>query len=153
MVRVHRSPPSGSGLIRKRATPNLLRMRLRRVRYAGVTRSAPGCFAAAIALVMVCACSTSSPSGPVTSQAAPSPPLLRSTDYGPPQAQMPLLYMHDPNDGSRLVGLDWQGNLVATVKPPETKLQQAPDGSLFQVEPGAGVGWWTGSFLTDWVNH
>ena len=36
---------------------------------------------------------------------------------------------------------------MATLKPPDTKLQQAPDGSFFQVEPGASGGWWTGRFL------
>lgn len=70
-------------------------------------------------------------------------------DYGPPPAAVPLLYVHDPNNPSWLIGYDWSGQPRGTVKlGPEAAqqgVQMAPDGSAFQVGPG-GKGR-TGLFL------
>jgi hypothetical protein len=99
------------------------------------------------AVLVVAACSSNPPAAIFSPKPAPSPLPLVPGDYGPPPAGAPLLYMHDPNHGAWLVGLDWRGNPVTTVKPVQTKSQQAPDGSLFQVYPGGGGSVWTGKFL------
>jgi hypothetical protein len=58
-------------------------------------------------------------------------------DYGPPPAGVPLLYVHDPNNPSWLIGFDWSGQPRGTVKlSPEAAqggVRMAPDGSAFQV--------------------
>ncbi|HEY4888716.1 MAG TPA: hypothetical protein VIJ58_09080, partial [Candidatus Dormibacteraeota bacterium] len=36
-------------------------------------------------------------------------------DYGPPPAGVPLLYVHDPNNPSWLIGYDWSGKARGTV--------------------------------------
>jgi hypothetical protein len=99
------------------------------------------------ALFLLAACSNGQPAATASPGPAPSPQTLVAGDYGPPPAGAPLLYMHDPNHGDWLVGLDWDGNPVTTVKPIETKSQQAPDGTLFQVYPGGRGNVWTGKFL------
>ena len=98
-------------------------------------------------LILLTACSNNPPGAKASPKPLSSPQAFVPRDYGPPQASTPLLYMHDPNNGAWLVGLDWQGNPPTTVKPKETEAQQAPDGSLFQVHPGVSAGVWTGKFL------
>ena len=56
-------------------------------------------------------------------------------DYGPPPAGVPLLYVHDPNNVSWLIGYDWSGNPRGTVKLDPSApfaVQMAPDGSAFE---------------------
>jgi hypothetical protein len=68
-------------------------------------------------------------------------------DYGPPRAGVPLLYVHDPNHASWLIGYDWSGNPRATVKldPALVGVGMAPDGQSFAVGLGAKGG--TGKIL------
>ena len=58
-------------------------------------------------------------------------------DYGPPPAGVQLVYVHDPNNPSWLIGFDWSGQPRGTVKlSPEAAqggVRMAPDGSAFQV--------------------
>jgi hypothetical protein len=72
-------------------------------------------------------------------------------DYGPPPAGVPLLYVHDPNNPSWLIGYDWSGQPRGTVKlttdaaqDPST-VKMAPDGSGFEV--GGTYKGGTGIFL------
>jgi hypothetical protein len=60
-------------------------------------------------------------------------------DYGPPPAGVPLLYLHDPNHPTWLIGYDWTGKARGTVKfsqPVEATM--APDGSAFYSSGGKG---------------
>jgi hypothetical protein len=71
-------------------------------------------------------------------------------DYGPPPAGVSLIYVHDPNHPSWLIGYDWSGTPRGTVKPdqaidPNQLVAQAPDGQSFQVMPTAKGG--SGVFL------
>jgi hypothetical protein len=67
-------------------------------------------------------------------------------DYGPPPAGVNLLYVHDPNHPSWLIGYDWQGQPRGTVKLAQpTEVTMAPDGSAFEVTIGAKGG--SGDFL------
>jgi hypothetical protein len=71
-------------------------------------------------------------------------------DFGPPPAGVQLIYVHDPNDPSRLIAYDWAGQQVGSVKPQHPALKvgasvrQAPDGQRFQVVGGDPV---SGLFL------
>lgn len=90
-------------------------------------------------------------------------PKASVADYGPPPAGIPLLYVHDPNHASWLVGYDWSGKARGTVKPPEylassTVIGMSPDGQEFVAAepngsrflldrlgnplPGAPAGFW-----------
>lgn len=67
-------------------------------------------------------------------------------DYGPPPAGVSLLYVHDPNNASWLIGFDWSGNPRGTVKLDPSApfdVQMAPDGSAFEsggtYKGGSGV--------------
>jgi hypothetical protein len=53
-------------------------------------------------------------------------------DYGPPPSGVNLLYVHDPNHPSWLIGYDWSGNPRGTVKLDQpTAIRMAPDGQSF----------------------
>ncbi len=80
-------------------------------------------------------------SGPATT------PKVSVADYGPPPPGVQLLYVHDPEHASWLIGYDWSGNPRATVKldPSKTTVQMAPDGKSFAVGYGAKGG--TGEIL------
>jgi hypothetical protein len=53
-------------------------------------------------------------------------------DYGPPPAGVNLLYVHDPNRPSWLIGYDWSGQPRGTVKPDQAAaIRMAPDGQAF----------------------
>jgi hypothetical protein len=72
-------------------------------------------------------------------------------DYGPPPAGVPLLYVHDPNNPSWLIGFDWSGKPRGTVKlaadlgADPSQVRMAPDGSGFEV--GETIKGGTGIFL------
>lgn len=72
-------------------------------------------------------------------------------DYGPPPAGVPLLYVHDPNHPSWLIGYDWSGKPRGTVKlstdlaQNASGVQMTPDGSGFEV--GGTYKGGTGTFL------
>ena len=74
-------------------------------------------------------------------------PKASVADYGPPPPGVQLLYVHDPEHASWLIGYDWSGNPRATVKldPSKTTVQMAPDGKSFAVGYGAKGG--TGEIL------
>jgi hypothetical protein len=83
--------------------------------------------------------------------AAPVPAASPKADYGPPPAGVNLLYVHDPNNPSWLIGYDWQGQPRGTVKLSQpTDVRMAPDGSAFEVTIGAKGG--SGDFL-DRLGH
>ena len=73
-------------------------------------------------------------------------------DYGPPPAGVQLLYVHDPNHASWLIGYDWSGKPRGTVKldPAIAGVGMAPDGQSFAVGFGAKGG--TGEIL-DRLGH
>lgn len=82
---------------------------------------------------------------------AATPKATPVADYGPPPAGVPLLYVHDPNNSSWLIGYDWSGNPRGTVKvatdsaeDPAT-VKMAPDGSRFEF--GSTYKGGTGVFL------
>jgi hypothetical protein len=70
-------------------------------------------------------------------------------DYGTPPSGVPLLYVHDPNNASWLIGYDWSGKPRGTVKLPAdlgqdpSAVKMTPDGSGFEVggtyKGGTGV--------------
>jgi hypothetical protein len=68
---------------------------------------------------------------------AATPKATPVADYGPPPAGVQLLYVHDPNNPSWLIGDDWSGQPRGTVKlgpeAAQSGVQMAPDGSAFQV--------------------
>ena len=68
-------------------------------------------------------------------------------DLGPPPAGVPLLYVHDPNHASWLIGYDWSAKPRGTVKldPAIAGVGMAPDGQSFAVGFGAKGG--TGEIL------
>jgi hypothetical protein len=77
---------------------------------------------------------------------APVPAATPKADSGPPPAGVNLLYVHDPNHDSWLIGYDWQGRPRATIKLSQpTDVAMAPDGSGFEVINGAKGG--SGNFL------
>ncbi len=65
-------------------------------------------------------------------------------DYGPPPAGVPLLYVHDPNHPTWLIGYDWTGKPRATVKlgDAQPEIGMAPDGQSFAIGLGAKGGNW-----------
>jgi hypothetical protein len=90
-------------------------------------------------------------------------PKASIADYGPPPAGVPLLYVHDPNHASWLIGYDWSGKARGTVKPPQylanaSVIGMSPDGQEFVAAepngsrflldrlgnplPGAPAGFW-----------
>jgi len=75
---------------------------------------------------------------------APTPTATPSADYGPPPTGVELLYVHDPNHPTWLIGYDWTGRPRSTVK--LTDLQpnvgMAPDGQSFAIGLGAKGGNW-----------
>ena len=77
-------------------------------------------------------------------------------DYGPPPAGVHLVYVHDPNHPSWLIGFDWSGKPRGTVKlsadvaPDPSVVKMAPDGSGFEV--GGTYKGGTGTFL-DRLGH
>jgi hypothetical protein len=71
--------------------------------------------------------------------ATPAGPL---DDYGAPPAGVPLLYVHDPNHQSWLIGYDWSGKPRGTVKLDSTQAspRMAPDGQSFAIGMGGKGG-------------
>jgi hypothetical protein len=84
---------------------------------------------------------------PRASVPAATPNASPVTDYGPPPAGVPLLYVDDPNHPSWLIGFDWTGTPRGTVKldPAIGSVGMAPDGQSFAVGFGAKGG--TGEIL------
>ena len=84
---------------------------------------------------------------PRASAPAATPNASPVADYGPPPAGVPLLYVKDPNNPSWLIGFDWTGKPIATVKldPAIGSVGMAPDGQSFAVGFGAKGG--TGEIL------
>jgi hypothetical protein len=75
----------------------------------------------------------------------PSHPPTLVGDYGPPPAGVALFYLQDPRHNGWYVGFDWTGKPRATIKlatalDANTNLDQAPDGSGFQLAPNAKGG-------------
>lgn len=68
------------------------------------------------------------------------------SDYGPPPAGVPLVYLKDPTHPGWYAGFDWSGNPRSTIRlrtPPDNlmNLVQAPDGSAFvTIGPKTGAG-------------
>jgi hypothetical protein len=86
--------------------------------------------AAATVLGLAGACSNPSTATPATPKPTPV------SDYGPPPAGVPLLYVHDPKHASWFIGYDWTGKPRATIKlaqplSADQVLRQAPDGQEF----------------------
>jgi hypothetical protein len=106
---------------------------------------------AALLGILVVAGLMSARLAPRASVPATSPKASPVGDYGPPPAGVPLLYVHDPNNVSWLIGYDWSGNPRGTLKlaPSVTQdplgVQMAPDGSAFEV--GGTYKGGTGTFL------
>ena len=75
--------------------------------------------------------------------AASSAPIA-AHDYGPPPADIDLLYVHDPDHPGWLTGMDWSGTPRATVKLDATTsgAQMAPDGHIFAIGLNAKGGAW-----------
>jgi hypothetical protein len=73
---------------------------------------------------------------------AASPNASPVADYGPPPAGIALLYVHDPNHASWLIGFDWSGRPRGTVKPDPALVGvgMAPDGQSFSIGAGAKGG-------------
>jgi hypothetical protein len=84
---------------------------------------------------------------PRASVPATTPHASPVTDYGPPPAGVPLLYVKDPDNPSWLIGFDWTGTPRGTVKldPSIGTAQMAPDGQSFAVGYGNKGG--TGEIL------
>lgn len=80
--------------------------------------------------------------GPATPLGATSP--APGHDYGAPPASANLLYVHDPDNPSWLIGLDWAGAPQATVKldPSASGALMAPDGQSFAIGMNAKGGTW-----------
>lgn len=71
-------------------------------------------------------------------------PVNPQGDYGPPPAGVQLVYVHDPNHPSWLIGYDWTGHARATVKlgqflPTSESVIMAPDGQQFEVRETANL--------------
>ncbi|MGA8924546.1 MAG: hypothetical protein WB682_15505 [Candidatus Dormiibacterota bacterium] len=91
--------------------------------------ASPLALAAAVVLVLGLAGACSNPS--TATPATPSPTPV--SDYGPPPAGIPLIYVHDPKHSSWLIGFDWAGKPRGTIKLAQSaSLRQAPDGSAFE---------------------
>jgi hypothetical protein len=73
---------------------------------------------------------------------AASPASSPSGDYGPPPNGINLIWMHDPNHPSWLVGYDWSGAPRGTIKPQSPDLVMAPDGQSFTTGVSAKGGHW-----------
>ncbi len=83
---------------------------------------------------------------PHASPARQSTPVAQ--DYGPPPAGVNLLYVHDPNHSTWLIGYDWTGQPLGTVKlaqplAADQVIGMAPDGQAFAVGLNAKGGNWT----------
>ena len=83
-------------------------------------------------------------SNPVKSN--PANPQISSVagDYGQPPVGVPLLYVHDPNHVSWLIGFDWTGQPRGTVKispplGPDESIEMSPDGQWFRRPLGVGT--------------
>ena len=78
---------------------------------------------------------------------ASTPGASLNADYCPPPAGVPLLYVKDPSHPSWLIGFDWSGQPLGTVKldPAIGSAGMAPDGQSFAVGFGAKGG--TGEIL------
>ncbi len=65
-------------------------------------------------------------------------------EYGPPPAGVPVLYSHDPEHPTWLIGYDWTGQVLGTVKLKDAQpdIRMAPDGLSFAVGIGAKGGNW-----------
>jgi hypothetical protein len=73
--------------------------------------------------------------GPITHVTAPQ--AIPGTDYGPPPAGVPLLYVWDTSRPGSLLGFDWSGrpratlDLGSTVSWQSTPIRMSPDGHFF----------------------
>jgi hypothetical protein len=78
---------------------------------------------------------------------SPTPQASPIGEYGAPPAGVALLYLHDPEHPSWLIGYDWSGNPRGTLKldPSQVAVGMAPDGQSFSVGLGAKGG--TGEML------
>jgi hypothetical protein len=85
--------------------------------------------------------------GLMSTRFAQRPGTPAGTDYGPPPAGVPLLYVKDPSHPSWLIGFDWTGQPRGTLKldPAIGSVGMAPDGQSFAVGFGAKGG--TGEIL------
>ncbi|MEP6753811.1 MAG: hypothetical protein ABI959_13785 [Candidatus Dormiibacterota bacterium] len=94
---------------------------------------------AAVMAVLVVAGLMSTRLGPKSSVPATTPRATPAADYGPPPVGVQLLYVHDSNNPSWLIGFDWSGQPRGTVKlTPEvaqdpSAVKMSPDGSGFEV--------------------
>jgi hypothetical protein len=81
---------------------------------------------------------------PATAGPSPSPVPIAARDYGPPPADVNLLYVHDPDRPEWLIGFDWSGTPRATVKldPSQARALMAPDGRTFSIGMNAKGGAW-----------
>jgi hypothetical protein len=87
----------------------------------------PVALGVALVLGLAGACSTPSTAAPSTPKPTPI------SDYGPPPAGVSLLYVHDPEHASWLIGFDWTGKPRSTIKLVlSAPLRQAPNGSAFE---------------------
>jgi hypothetical protein len=84
---------------------------------------------------------------PRASVPAATPNASPISDYGPPPAGVPLLYVRDPNNPAWLIGFDWTGMPRGTVKldPSVGTVGMAPDGQSFAAGYGNKGG--TGEIL------
>ena len=64
------------------------------------------------------------------------------TDYGPPPAGVNLIWVHDRQHPTWLVGYDWTGEPRGTIKPDAAGLVMAPDGQSFSTGVSAKGGHW-----------
>ncbi len=84
-----------------------------------------------------------SPVGAPTASPAGSPTASPVTDFGPPPAGVPLLYVHDPKHPTWLIGYDWTGQPRGTVKLNDvSNARMAPDGQSFAIGLDAKGGNW-----------
>ena len=83
---------------------------------------------------------------PASNVATPTPAATATAvaDYGPPPPEVNLIYVHDPNHPTWLIGFDWSGTPRATVKldPTPSAVVMAPDGQTFALGLYAKGGAW-----------
>ena len=83
---------------------------------------------------------------PASSVATPTPAATATAvaDYGPPPPDVDLIYVHDPNHPTWLIGFDWSGTPRATLKldPTPSTVVMAPDGQTFALGLYAKGGAW-----------
>ena len=84
--------------------------------------------------------------GPTTGIGVRGPAGPGPRDYGTPPDGVNLLYMHDPNMPTWLIGYDWSGKVRGTVRFNKEQVgTMAPDGQSFVVSAGGKGG--SGTFF------